>query len=82
MYHSVSQVFVGALIGTFFGFLWFFLVHSILTPYVFPKIVSWKISEFLLVRDTSLIPNVMYFEYTITRQESRARLRKNLQKMQ
>lgn len=82
LYHTINQVIVGALIGALAGFLWFFFVHSILTPYVFPKIVSWKISEFLLIRDTSLIPNIMFFEYTATRQESRARLRKNLQKMQ
>lgn len=82
LYHTISQVFVGALIGIICGLLWFIFVHSILTPYVFPKIVSWKISEFLLVRDTTLIPNIMFFEYTATRQESRARLRKNLQKMQ
>lgn len=82
LYHTINQVFVGALIGAVFGFSWFFFVHSILTPYVFPKIVSWKISEFFLIRDTSLIPNIIFFEYTATRQESRARLRKNLQKMQ
>lgn len=82
LYHTVNQVLIGALIGTLTGFVWFFFVHSILTPYVFPKIVSWKISEALLIRDTSLIPNILFFEYTATRQESRARLRKSFQKMQ
>lgn len=81
MYHTVGQVIVGGLIGLLAGTFYFFFVHSILTPYVFPKIVSWKISELLLIRDTSLIPNILFFEYTATRQESRARLRKNM-KMQ
>ena len=81
LYHTVSQVIVGGLIGAFAGIFYFFFVHSILTPYVFPKIVSWRISELLLIRDTSLIPNILFFEYTATRQESRARLRKNM-KMQ
>ena len=81
MYHTVGQVIVGGIIGLAAGIFYFFFVHSILTPYVFPKIVSWKISELLLIRDTSLIPNILFFEYTATRQESRARLRKNM-KMQ
>lgn len=82
MYHTVNQVIVGSIIGTICGFLYFFFVHSILTPYVFPKIVTWKISELFLIRDTTLIPNILFFEYTATRQESRARLRKSFQKMQ
>jgi dolichyldiphosphatase len=81
LYHTVSQVIVGALIGVTFGALWFIFVHALLTPYVFPRIVSWKISELLLIRDTSLIPNILFFEYSATRQECRARSRKNM-KMQ
>lgn len=81
LYHTVSQVIVGAFIGVALGILWFVFVHVILTPYVFPIIVSWKISELLLIRDTSLIPNILFFEYSATRQESRARSRKNM-KMQ
>jgi dolichyldiphosphatase len=81
LYHTVNQVIVGALVGTVFGVLWFLFVHVILTPYVFPRVVSWKISELLLIRDTSLIPNILFFEYSATRQESRARSRKNM-KMQ
>jgi len=75
LYHTVSQVFVGAFIGVISGSLWFLFVHVILTPYVFPSIVSWRICELLLIRDTSLIPNILFFEYSATRQESRARSR-------
>ncbi|XP_035223737.1 dolichyldiphosphatase 1-like isoform X2 [Stegodyphus dumicola] len=41
-------------------------------------IVSYSrpISEFLMLRDTTLIPNVMWFEYTSHRTESRTRQRK------
>jgi dolichyldiphosphatase len=80
LYHTVSQVIVGSLIGTAAGVLWFLFVHVILTPYVFPLIVSWKLSELLLIRDTSLVPNIVFFEYSATRQESRARSRKNMKK--
>ncbi|KAL3281949.1 hypothetical protein HHI36_005152 [Cryptolaemus montrouzieri] len=74
-YHSFSQVIVGSLVGILFATLWFALTHLIFTP-LFPQIVSWRISEILLLRDTTLIPNVLWFEYTNTRQEVRARSRK------
>lgn len=81
LYHTVNQVIVGAIVGTVAGTLYFLFVHLVLTPFVFPRIVTWKISELLLIRDTSLIPNILFFEYTRTRQECLARSRKN-KKMQ
>lgn len=74
-YHNVQQVLVGALVGVIVGTLWFILTHYFLTPY-FPMVVSWRISELCLLRDTTLIPNILWFEYTVTRQEARARARK------
>ncbi|VEN40918.1 unnamed protein product [Callosobruchus maculatus] len=74
-YHTFWQVFCGALVGIMFATVWFALTYLILTP-MFPQVVSWKISEMLLLRDTTLIPNVLWFEYTNTRQEVRARSRK------
>lgn len=35
-----------------------------------------RISEYLLLRDTTLIPNILWFEYTNIRTEARARSRK------
>uniref|UniRef100_A0A674EQ06 Dolichyldiphosphatase n=1 Tax=Salmo trutta TaxID=8032 RepID=A0A674EQ06_SALTR len=43
---------------------------------------SRPISEFFLVRDTSLIPNILWFEYTVTRSEARNRQRKLGTKLQ
>ncbi|KAJ8688637.1 hypothetical protein QAD02_024432 [Eretmocerus hayati] len=74
-YHSHSQVLWGSMIGAALGVIWFAVVHLLLTPF-FPVIVSWKASEYLLLRDTTLIPNVLWFEYTNVRTESRARSRK------
>ncbi|XP_017777912.1 PREDICTED: dolichyldiphosphatase 1-like [Nicrophorus vespilloides] len=74
-YHTVAQVLCGALVGFLFATIWFTLTYMLFTP-LFPMVVSWKISEFLLLRDTTLIPNVLWFEYTNTRQEVRARSRK------
>ncbi|XP_064457420.1 dolichyldiphosphatase 1-like [Ornithodoros turicata] len=74
-YHTWSQVFWGALIGSVLACLWFAATQLVLTP-LFPRIVSWPVSEFLMLRDTTLIPNVMWFEYTSYRTESRTRQRK------
>ncbi|KAK7870646.1 hypothetical protein R5R35_009139 [Gryllus longicercus] len=74
-YHTLKQVLSGALVGFIFGSLWFALTYLIFTP-MFPLIASWRISELLLLRDTTLIPNVLWFEYTNSRQEARARSRK------
>jgi len=75
LYHSVSQVIVGSLIGALLGLLWFLLTNYILTPW-FQTVASWWVCEWLLIRDQTLIPNVVWFEYTIGRQEIRARSRK------
>lgn len=73
-YHTLIQVVAGQLIGISLGSLSFFGVNHFIVP-LFPTVVSWKISEFLLIRDTNAIPNVLLFEYVIIRQETRARLR-------
>ncbi|XP_064435405.1 dolichyldiphosphatase 1 isoform X4 [Mirounga angustirostris] len=65
-------------VGTKYGmpsshsqFMWFFSVYSFLFLYLRP------ISEFFLIRDTSLIPNVLWFEYTVTRAEARVAVNRN-----
>ncbi|XP_076241469.1 dolichyldiphosphatase 1 [Calliopsis andreniformis] len=75
LYHTISQVICGAFVGIILGAIWFIITHVILTP-IFPIIVSWRISEYLLLRDTTLIPNILWFEYTNIRTEARARSRK------
>ncbi|CAG9099723.1 hypothetical protein JYU34_002686 [Plutella xylostella] len=75
LYHTTLQVVVGAGVGFVFATIWFALVHKVCTPF-FPQIVSFKLSELLMLRDTTLIPNVLWFEYTSSRQEARTRARK------
>ncbi|XP_042210575.1 dolichyldiphosphatase 1-like isoform X3 [Homarus americanus] len=75
LYHSWSQVLWGALLGILLGCGWFTLTHLVLTP-LFPVIASWSVCERLMIRDTSLIPNILWFEYTHARTENRARSRK------
>lgn len=39
-YHTMSQVIVGTVIGTFVGVVWFSITHLVLSP-LFPYVVSW-----------------------------------------
>ncbi|XP_064394975.1 dolichyldiphosphatase 1-like [Halichondria panicea] len=73
-YHSVAQVLVGVGGGCLAAALWFLLVHFVLSPY-FPHIFAWKVSEWLLIKDMSCVPNILWFEYTSLRQETRKRMR-------
>ncbi|XP_062515036.1 dolichyldiphosphatase 1-like [Corticium candelabrum] len=74
-YHTVPQVVYGLLIGVLIGTSWFVITHRYMTP-LFAIIASWQISEFLMIRDCSRIPDIMWFEYTAIRKESRLRERK------
>ncbi|CAI5794052.1 dolichyldiphosphatase 1 isoform X1 [Podarcis muralis] len=81
MYHSWSQVVYGGIVGSIMAIVWFAFTQEILTP-LFPRIAAWPLSEFFLIRDTSLIPNILWFEYTVTRAEARNRQRKLGTKLQ
>ncbi|XP_023371988.1 dolichyldiphosphatase 1 isoform X1 [Otolemur garnettii] len=81
LYHTWSQVLYGGIAGSFMAVAWFIFTQEVLTP-LFPRIAAWPISEFFLIRDTSLIPNVLWFEYTVTRAEARNRQRKLGTKLQ
>ncbi|KAG1682496.1 Dolichyldiphosphatase 1 [Nymphon striatum] len=76
-YHTTRQVIWGAVIGAIFAILWFFLIHFSLSPF-FPMIASWPVCELFMIKDMSLISNVMWFEYTTNRNEARTRNRKQV----
>ncbi|XP_022085409.1 dolichyldiphosphatase 1-like [Acanthaster planci] len=74
-YHTVRQVVCGALLGTILAVPWFAFNEVFLTP-LYPRVVSLRVAEILMVRDSTLIPNVLWFEYTNARTEARTRQRK------
>ncbi|XP_046438506.1 dolichyldiphosphatase 1-like [Daphnia pulex] len=74
-YHTASQVIVGGLLGSVLAVSWFLFTQFALTPW-FPTVASWRVCEWLLVRDQTLIPNIIWFEYTSHRSESKHRSRK------
>uniref|UniRef100_A0A4X2L4W9 Dolichyldiphosphatase n=1 Tax=Vombatus ursinus TaxID=29139 RepID=A0A4X2L4W9_VOMUR len=66
----------------FLDLLWRHVLSLGLVTVAFLVSYSRPISEFFLIRDTSLIPNVLWFEYTVTRAEARNRQRKLGTKLQ
>ncbi|XP_029371928.1 dolichyldiphosphatase 1 isoform X2 [Echeneis naucrates] len=62
--------------------LWRHILSIILLGMALSVSYSRPISEYFLVRDTSLIPNILWFEYTVTRSEARNRQRKLGTKLQ
>lgn len=74
-YHTLLQVVYGGLLGILLACIWFTVTQFVLTP-LFPTIAAWPISEFFMIRDSTLIPNVLWFEYTCYRTEMRTRHRK------
>lgn len=61
-YHSVVQVFAGAILGTVLGAAWYWVVQNVLAGY-FPLIEESTIGRRFYIKDTSHIPNVFKFEY-------------------
>ncbi|KAJ9184264.1 hypothetical protein P3X46_004008 [Hevea brasiliensis] len=61
-YHTVQQVFSGAILGILLGAVWFWIVNYKLF-YFFPVIEESRLGKMLYVKDTSHIQNVLEFEY-------------------
>lgn len=80
-YHTVEQVLVGLLVGTITGSIWFYVVDDIFTPF-FQDIANTKIGEYFFIRDSSNIPDILWFEYTASRTEARQRVRRATLKSQ
>jgi len=80
-YHTVEQVIVGLVIGVLSGVSWFFVVERFISN-LFQRIVNTKVAEYFLIRDSSNIPDILWFEYTASRTESRQRTRRATQKSQ
>lgn len=78
-YHTVSQVVWGAVVGQVGALLWFIFTQLVLSP-LYPRIERWKIAEYLMIRDTTIIPNILWFEYVIIRGEVNTRKKASARK--
>ena len=47
-----------------------YILQLLLTPF-FPEIVCNPIGEFFMLRDSTLIPNILWFEYTSLKSEAK-----------
>ncbi|KAK6126033.1 hypothetical protein DH2020_040147 [Rehmannia glutinosa] len=61
-YHTVAQVFAGAVLGAVLGGGWFWVVNNLLWCR-FQAIEESAFGRFFYVKDTSHLPNVLKFEY-------------------
>ncbi|GAB4839523.1 hypothetical protein Ancab_029049 [Ancistrocladus abbreviatus] len=61
-YHTMAQVFAGAVLGMFLGAWWFWVVTNVLSK-IFPVIEESALGRMFYLKDTSHIANVMKFEY-------------------
>ncbi|KAF6134695.1 hypothetical protein GIB67_002096 [Kingdonia uniflora] len=61
-YHSVAQVFAGALLGVVLGGVWFWVVNGLIVCW-FPMIEESTFGRKFYIKDSSHIENVMKFEY-------------------
>jgi len=75
MYHTFAQVMWGGLVGTVFATFWFLLTEIVFTP-KFQEICTWPMCEYLLIRDNTMIPNVMWFEFANAKYEIKTRMNK------
>jgi dolichyldiphosphatase len=75
VYHSWPQVVCGSILGSVLAAIWFLIVHVLLTP-LFPLMLHNMFAEWLLLRDLTLIPHIMWFEYVQARSEAKTRQRK------
>jgi len=71
-YHTVSQVFWGGVVGAIGAIIWFLVTQLVFTP-LYPIIERWQIAEYFMIRDTSTIPNILWFEYVTIRGEVNTR---------
>jgi len=71
-YHTVSQVFWGGVVGATGAIIWFLVTQFVFTP-LYPIVERWKIAEYFMIRDTSTIPNILWFEYVTIRGEVNTR---------
>jgi len=80
-YHSLEQVGAGLLVGGVAGICWFFIVVTCLMPFA-GQFVNTKVAEYFLIRDSSSIPDILWFEYAATRSEARQRNKRTSSKSQ
>lgn len=71
-YHTVAQVVWGGVVGGLGAVVWFIITQLVFTP-LYPWLERCKLSEYFMIRDTTTIPNILWFEYVTIRGEVNTR---------
>jgi len=66
---------VGAVVGSFFAIFWFFFVEWVLSP-LLPIIEQFALCQYLYIKDSSPIPNILKFEQENVQNTKRNRKKK------
>ncbi|CAO3700487.1 unnamed protein product [Rhizopus stolonifer] len=62
-YHTVNQVIVGSLAGSFFGLFWYAIVNKLYSSKWIDFIVDSSLAKRIYLRDSRSIDNVAKWEY-------------------
>ncbi|CAO3615523.1 unnamed protein product [Cunninghamella echinulata] len=62
-YHSSGQVFVGSIVGTIFGCIWYQLVELIRSYGYIDRLIDTSLAKWVYLRDMRQIDNVVEWEY-------------------
>jgi len=71
-YHTVAQVVWGGVVGGVGALVWFIITQFVFTP-IYPWLERCRVSEYFMIRDTTSIPNILWFEYVTIRGEVNTR---------
>lgn len=63
-YHDARQVGAGVIVGAVAGTCWHVVTQVFLRP-AFPALAATPFARFLLVRDCTNVPNVLWAEYLV-----------------
>jgi dolichyldiphosphatase len=65
--HSVAQVAYGLLIGTVLGLAAHVCVLEPTRCYLFPRVETWRVAQWLRLRDNAALPDLMRLEFALHR---------------
>lgn len=66
-YHTTAQVLAGGTLGLMLGTGWFLLMNYVVSPW-FPILEDSSLCQYLRIKDSSHIPDIIGFEYTNSRE--------------
>ena len=79
VYHTLAQVAVGSVVGALLGAAFHVAVERFAVPVVFPRVMRSPLAQLCMLKDTSLVHNVLQVEQDAYESARRGVLRKRAQ---